>query len=98
MRILFFGTPDIAVPTLRALCDSEYEVCGVVTQPDKRQGRKMELKFPAVKEFALSRGLPVYQPERLKGGELKPVLEALRPDILVVSRHSGGDRLWTHPA
>lgn len=84
MRVLFFGTPDIAVPTLRALCDSEHEVCGVVTQPDKRQGRKMELKFPAVKEFALSRELPVYQPERLKDGALNPILEKLRPDLLVV--------------
>ena len=84
MRILFFGTPDIAVPTLRALCESEHEVCGVVTQPDRPQGRKMELRAPAVKEFALREGLAVYQPERLKGGELRPVLEELRPDILVV--------------
>ena len=70
--------------SLRALCDSEHEVCGVVTQPDKRQGRKMELKFPAVKEFALSRELPVYQPERLKDGALNPILEKLRPALLVV--------------
>ena len=69
MKIVFMGTPDFAVPCLQALLDAGHEVCGVFTQPDKPKGRKYTLTPPPVKELALQRGLPVYQPNTLRTGE-----------------------------
>lgn len=81
MRILFFGSPAVAVPFLEA-CASEHEVLAVVTQPDKPSGRGLELKAPAVKGAALKRGLRVLQPE--KPSSLCAELSALSPDMAVV--------------
>ena len=61
-RIVFFGTPQIAVASLRSLCDAGFRVAGVVTAPDKPAGRGLKLSMPPVKEFALSEGIPVLQP------------------------------------
>ena len=69
MRILFMGTPDFALFTLRALVESGEDVIGVVTQPDKPVGRKQILTPPPVKETALQLGLPVYQPRGFKNGK-----------------------------
>ncbi|MCB0336930.1 MAG: methionyl-tRNA formyltransferase, partial [Bdellovibrionales bacterium] len=67
-RIIFFGTPDFAVPTLAALIDNpEFEVCAVVTQPDRPAGRGNKLTPSPVKQLALAHRLPVLQPERIKG-------------------------------
>ena len=68
MRILFMGTPDFALFTLRALRESGREVVGVVTQPDKPRGRGYNLQPPPVKVYAMEQGLAVYQPETLKNG------------------------------
>ncbi len=82
MRTVFFGTPDIAVPALRALARST-EVCAVVCQPDRPRGRGLELQAPAVKQAALELGLPVHQPLRVKT-ELEQWLAAQRADVAVV--------------
>ena len=84
MRILFMGTPDFAAQALKSLLDSRHNVVGVVTQPDKPRGRGHKLTPPEVKVLAEENGLSVYQPERLKNGELMPVLENLKPDVIVV--------------
>ena len=66
IRIIYMGTPDFAVESLRALVEGGYNVVAVVTMPDKPAGRGHQLQFSAVKQYALSVGLPVLQPERLK--------------------------------
>ena len=84
MRVLFMGTPDFAVPTLRALCENGYDIIGVITQPDKPRGRGHHLMPPPVKEFALERSLPVYQPVTLRGEEFASLLSELDPEVIVV--------------
>lgn len=66
MKILFMGTPDIAVSMLKQILADGYDVIGVVTQPDKKAGRKQELKMSEVKQCALQHNIPVYQPVRIK--------------------------------
>ena len=84
MRILFMGTPDFAVASLRRLVEDGHEICGVFTQPDKPKGRKMVLTPPPVKELALEKGLPVYQPAKMRDGEALGILQELRPELIVV--------------
>ena len=84
MRILFMGTPDFALFTLKALVEAGEEIVGVVTQPDKPKGRGYELCPPPVKVFAMERGLPVYQPTTLKNGAFDAELSALNPELIVV--------------
>ena len=85
MRIVFCGTPEFAVPSLRAVLEARHEVLLVVTQPDRAAGRGMELQAPAVKVAALEKGLRVTQPERIKHNEeFKASLESLRPDVIAV--------------
>ncbi len=85
MKLVFCGTPEFAVPTLCAVLDAGHEVARVLTQPDRPAGRKMELHAPPVKVFALERGLPVLQPEKIKRNEeLRKRLEAIRPDAILV--------------
>ena len=84
MRIVFAGTPDFAVPPLAALVESSHDVVGVLTQPDRPAGRGRRMSASAVKEFALSRGLPIAQPATLRTAEGRSALEAWRPDVLVV--------------
>ena len=84
MKILFMGTPDFAVPCLDILIKSEYEVCGVVTQPDKPQGRGHKLTPPPVKRLAMENGIEVFQPETLKDFAFKAELERLNPDMIIV--------------
>lgn len=84
MKVLFMGTPDFAVPTLRALVDAGHSVIGAVTQPDKPKGRGHHLMPPPVKEFAIEKGIPVYQPLTLKGEEFAAILSELDPEIIVV--------------
>ena len=84
MRILFMGTPDFAVPSLQMLIDSRHEVVGVLTQPDKPQGRRQILTPPPVKTLALAHDLPVHQPETLKNGAIQSILDETRPDLIIV--------------
>lgn len=85
MRILFWGTPDFAVPPLRALLGEGHEVVGVVTQPDRPRGRSRSQLDPSpVKQVALEEGIPVLQPEKPRGPEFEEAVRALAPDISVV--------------
>lgn len=85
MRILFWGTPEFATPPLRALIGEGHEVVGVVTQPDRPQGRSRSVLVPSpVKEVALEEGIPVFQPDRPRGEEFLAQLRALEPDLSVV--------------
>ena len=84
MKILFMGTPDFAVPSLRALYGSGEEIVGVVTQPDKPRGRGYVLTPPPVKTYAAAHGLPVFQPARLRDGSFDDTLKALAPELIVV--------------
>lgn len=87
MRVLFMGTPDFAVFSLRALLDAGEDVIGVVTQPDQPRGRGYVLTPPPVKVFAQEQGLAVYQPERLRTQEFTDLLTALSPDLIVVTAY-----------
>lgn len=84
MKAIFMGTPDFATVCLDAMLKDGIEVSGVVTQPDKKQGRGMKLSYCHVKSYALEKGLPVYQPETLKDNAFMEVLDQLKPDVIVV--------------
>ena len=84
MRILFMGTPDFALFSLRALVESGEDVIGVITQPDKPKGRGYALTPPPVKVYALEKGLPVYQPATLRGDDFAALLAKLDPELIVV--------------
>lgn len=78
------GTPDFAVEPLKALIENNYDVCGVVTQPDKPVGRKAVLTAPPVKVVAQDAGIRVYQPQTLKNGEGIEILKETNPDVVIV--------------
>ena len=85
MRIVFFGTPEFAVPSLRTLISEGHEVVGVVTQPDKPRGRSRSVLVPPpVKSLSLEHGLPVLQPDSPTGDLFSAALRRLRPEIGVV--------------
>jgi methionyl-tRNA formyltransferase len=84
MVVVFFGTPQFAVPTLQALVESRHRVCGVVTQPDRPRGRGQKVTEGPVKLLAAQHGLPVIQPERLKDPGVADTLFSWAPDIGVV--------------
>ncbi len=85
MRVVFLGSPEFALPTLRRLIASEHEVVAVVTQPDKPAGRGRVLRPPPVKELAEANGLPVLQPESVNTEDALTAIRKLRPDALVVA-------------
>lgn len=84
MRVLFWGTPEFAAAPLRALIGEGFEVVGVVTQPDKPQGRSRSVAPPPVKQIALEERIPVFQPATPKDPQFIETLEALKPDISIV--------------
>lgn len=85
MRLVYAGSGDIGLPTLRALLeDARHEVAGVITQPDRPVGRHQELRPSAIKRLALAAGVPVQQPERIRRPEAVEALRAFAPDVLVV--------------
>jgi methionyl-tRNA formyltransferase len=85
MNLVFCGTPEFAVPTLGAVIAAGHEVALVVTQPDRAAGRGMEVHASAVKRAALTLGLPVVQPEKIRNNaEFRARLEAIRPDAILV--------------
>ena len=84
-RVVFMGTPEFSVPSLAKLVASNYDVVGVVTQPDRPSGRGRRLEPSPVKHFAVEHGLVVLQPETLRPPEAIAELAALRPDVIVVA-------------
>lgn len=84
MKILFMGTPDFASTSLKALLDSDMDIVGVVSQPDKPKGRGHKLVPTEVKSVALEAGLKVFQPLTLKDGTFREILDELKPDLIIV--------------
>lgn len=84
MKVIFMGTPDFSVGTLKALAEAGHEVVLAVTQPDKPKGRGKEMQFPPVKETALSYGIPVFQPEKIRRPECIEELKKYKADVMVV--------------
>lgn len=85
MRIVFMGSPEFALPTLRRLIESEHEVSGVVTQPDRPAGRGRTLRPPPAKELALAHGVAVLQPERVNTPDALADLRELAPEAIVIA-------------
>ena len=86
-RVLFYGSPDFAVPTLQALIDSEYRPVAVVTQPDARAGRGRALRPPPTKALAAEHGIPAIQPARLRDRAALAQIASLKPDLQVVAAY-----------
>ena len=84
MKLVFFGTPEFAVPTLNALHDSDHEILGVVTSPDRKSGRGLKVKSSAIKKCSEKYGLPIYEPESTRSNQLHSTLKQINPDIYVV--------------
>lgn len=84
MRIVFFGTPDFAIPSLKILHESNHEVVAVVTTPDKPRGRGRSLSVTPIKQFALDNNLNVLTPEKLKDERFENELKNLKPDLFVI--------------
>lgn len=99
MRILFMGTPDFAVPSLKALVATGYEVVGVFCQPDKPRNR-MKVTACPVKEYAVSQNIPVYQPVKLRDGEAMGIVQGLAPELIVVAAYGRilPDEMLAYPA
>jgi methionyl-tRNA formyltransferase len=87
MRVVFFGSPEFALPTLRRLIDSEHEIVGVYTQPDRPTGRGRKLAPPPVKTLALDHNLPVFQPPRISARDSVAQLRSLAPDVGVLAAY-----------
>ena len=84
MRVVFMGTPDIAATCLKKLLADSFEVVGVYTQPDRPKGRGMKMVYSPVKEVALQRAIPVFQPENFREEETVQRLRDLQPDVVAV--------------
>ena len=98
IRIIYMGTPDFAVESLRALVDGGYNVVAVVTMPDKPAGRGHQLQYSAVKQYALSVGLPILQPERLKDESFLQELRSYNADLqIVVAFRMLPELVWNMP-
>ena len=87
MRILFMGTPDFAVFSLRRLVEDGHEICGVLTQPDKPKNRGHKLTPTPVKEYALTKKLAVYQPVTLRNAQSLELVRSLEPELIVVAAY-----------
>ena len=98
LRIIYMGTPDFAVESLRALVEGGYNVVAVVTMPDKPAGRGHQLQYSAVKQYALSVGLPLLQPERLKDEDFLTELRSYNADLqIVVAFRMLPEMVWDMP-
>ena len=87
MRILFMGTPEFAVASLKRLVEDGHQVCGVFTQPDKPKNRGHKMAFSPVKEYALTVGIPVYQPLKMRDGAALDIVRGLAPELIVVAAY-----------
>lgn len=98
VRIIFMGTPDFAVASLRALVENNYHVVGVITAPDKPAGRGRQLNESAVKQYALKQNLRILQPEKLKNPEFLAELQSLKADLqIVVAFRMLPEVVWNMP-
>jgi methionyl-tRNA formyltransferase len=98
LRIVFMGTPDFAVESLKALVENNYNIVGVVTAPDRPAGRGQKLKQSPVKEYAVSVNIPVLQPEKLKNEEFLGELKALKADLqIIVAFRMLPEVVWSMP-
>ena len=98
IRIVYMGTPDFAVESLKKLVEGGYNVVGVVTMPDKPAGRGQKIKYSAVKEYALSKGLYIMQPEKLKDESFLNELKSLNADLqIVVAFRMLPESVWNMP-
>jgi methionyl-tRNA formyltransferase len=98
LRILFLGTPEFAVASLRRLVEGGYNVVGVVTAPDKPAGRGQKLRESDVKRYASEVGLPVFQPEKLRSPEFLEAIRALKPDLgIVIAFRMLPEVVWAMP-
>lgn len=98
LRIVFMGTPEFAVTTLRALVEGGYNVVAAVTQPDKPVGRHAVLTAPPVKKYALEHGIPVLQPEKMKDAAFQEALAQYRADLqVVVAFRMLPESVWAMP-
>lgn len=84
MKIIFWGTPDFAVPSLKILLDNNHQILAVVTAPDKERGRGQKVSFTPIKEFALKNNIPVLQPDKLKAEDFIDSLKTFDCDLYVV--------------
>lgn len=98
LKIVFFGTPDFAVESLRRIIEGGYNVAAVVTAPDKPAGRGRSMQMPAVKKFAIDAGLPVLQPEKLKDPVFVDRLRAIDAQLfIVIAFRMLPEVVWTMP-
>ena len=98
LRIVFMGTPEFAVTSLRALAEGGYNIVGVVTTPDKPAGRGQKIQQSDVKQYAVEQGLPVLQPVKLRDPEFQAALEALNPDLgIVIAFRMLPETVWSLP-
>src|ERR1700712_4630849 len=98
MRIVFMGTPQFAVASLNALIEAGSDIVGVVTAPDKPAGRGQKVSESAVKQYAVSHGLKVLQPEKLKNEAFLNELKSLNADLqVVVAFRMLPEVVWTMP-
>jgi len=87
MRILFMGTPDFAVHSLSALLEAGHEICGVFSREDKPRGRGMKVFPTPVKEYAMSHGIPVFTPAKLRDGTALALIKELAPELIAVTAY-----------
>ncbi len=98
LRIVYMGTPDFAVPALRALVEGGYNVVGVITMPDKAAGRGHKLQYSPVKQYALEQNLPLLQPEKLKDEAFVEALRNWKADLqIVVAFRMLPEVVWNMP-
>ena len=98
LRIVFMGTPEFAVPSLRALVEGGYQVVAVVTTPDKPAGRGQQLRESDVKVAARELGLPILQPEKLRDEQFVEAMRALKPDLgIVIAFRMLPEVIWAMP-
>ena len=97
MKIIFMGTPDFSVPSLKTIFSEEYELIGVVTQPDRPRGRGKRLLPSPVKKWALEKGINIYQPLRARDEEFITQIEDLAPDLIVTAAYGQilPKKFWT---
>ena len=84
MKIVFMGTPEFAEASLQKLLETDHQIVGVFTQPDKPKGRGYKLVAPPVKELALAHNIPVFQPQKMRDGTALEILQELQPDLIAV--------------